>query len=293
MSLDNIGPLLRKAESLPLLDAVCPTTYNNNNNNDRNVKLNYDNMKLAVDVLSHHIGLESVQKVIVSYPSVLLFNPNTQIIPVAQYLSRSVGLYEEEIAKVIESYPLLLSAEVADIQNVIDYLISIDVSHDGIVKIFRAFPSLFLLDVRNTIVPVVRYLRSIGIENIARFITRLPPVLGYSVERELVPKWNYLTSACEFAEFEIQRFPAYFSYPLDKVIMTRYDYLDHKGIAYKSISVDTILRFGDVDFATVVAGDRDSGRNFSQFKNARRRSMTNRHHSSATTSAVTNINKQL
>jgi hypothetical protein len=89
-------------------------------------------------------------------------------------------------------------------------------------------------------------------------ISRLPPVLGYSVEKDLVPKWEYLRSVCQFASFEIGRFPAYFSYPLERIIKSRYEYLrDIKRFPVQLLPIDEILRFGDDDFAITVAKDND------------------------------------
>lgn len=95
---------------------------------------------------------------------------------------------------------------------------------------------------------------------------RLPPVLGYSVEKDLKPKWNFLKEVCQFDYFEVVRFPAYFSYPLERVIKMRYSYLrDCKGIPIQLARVDDVLRFGDLDFATEIALDDDNGVAFSKF----------------------------
>lgn len=94
--------------------------------------------------------------------------------------------------------------------------------------------------------------------------SRLPAVLGYSVENDLKPKWGYLTQVCGFDYFEVVRFPAYFSYPLDR-ITSRYEYLGSKRIPLRLVSVDTVLRYGDNDFATLVAGDKDKGKCFKEF----------------------------
>jgi len=104
------------------------------------------------------------------------------------------------------------------------------------------------------------------------FIRRLPPVLGYSVERELKPKWEYLQKVCDFNTFEVVRFPAYFSYPLERVIKSRYEYLrDEKGLPLQLFGVDDVLRSGDIDFATRVAGDKDKGAAYSKFVNERKK----------------------
>ena len=99
---------------------------------------------------------------------------------------------------------------------------------------------------------------------------RLPPILGYSVEDELVPKWEYLCKVCTQATFELSTFPAYFSYPLDRVIKTRYEYLlKEKRIPTQFLALDVVLRYGDRDFAIQVARDTDGGASFLQFAERR------------------------
>ena len=84
------------------------------------------------------------------------------------------------------------------------------------------------------------------------------------MEDDLKPKWEYLTRVCGFDYFEVVRFPAYFSYPLD-CIKTKYEYLGSKGIPLRLVQVDRVLRFGDDDFATSVAGDKDYGKSFKEY----------------------------
>jgi hypothetical protein len=95
------------------------------------------------------------------------------------------------------------------------------------------------------------------------------------VEKELKPKWEYLSQVCKFDYFEVVRFPAYFSYPLERVIKTRYEYLrDIKKAPISLVSVDDVLRFGDVDFAVSVAGDKDGGEEFLRYAKQRKESLS-------------------
>ena len=114
--------------------------------------------------------------------------------------------------------------------------------------------------------PVVDFLRNtVGIANVGRFITRLPPVLGYSVEKELQPKYQFLSSVVTDPRFEASKFPAFFSYPLGRG-KVRFAYLQTvKGVPTALISLDKVLRYGDRDFATRVAGDRDHGTAYEEF----------------------------
>ena len=100
-------------------------------------------------------------------------------------------------------------------------------------------------------------------------LSRLPPILGYSVQDDLIPKWDFLSQVCQYGQFEVIRFPAYFSYPLERT-RSRYEYLqDIKGVPVKLLSLDDVVRFGDEDFARTVAGDIDRGKAFAAYAKAR------------------------
>ena len=77
-------------------------------------------------------------------------------------------------------------------------------------RVCRAFPSLLGVDVQKQR-KVVAFLREIGVVNVARFATRLPPVLAYDVDADLRPKMAHL-AASALSVYDVVRFPAYFSY---------------------------------------------------------------------------------
>ena len=63
------------------------------------------------------------------------------------------------------------------------------------------------------------------------------------------------------------RFPAYFSYPFERVISSRFEYLIANNIPPKAIGLDRILRFGDEDFIKIITKDEkmiDDYRNYVQ-----------------------------
>ena len=91
------------------------------------------------------------------------------------------------------------------------------------------------------------------------------------MEGELRPKWEFLTSVSLYPAFELSAFPAYFSYPLDRVIKTRYEYLQFvKKTPTQLLALDLVLRYGDKDFSERVAKDTDRGASFAKFSKLRR-----------------------
>ena len=291
MALSNIGPLIRRADRQELLDAVTPVPRLQKPVNSDNVseeqaidqkvesaiygrscqirrdQVNevYKNMTKTAWILRNEIGAEDLGKLVAAYPSVLLLDAETQIFPSTNYLMEELGIMEGDLVSVLQLYPALLGKDVYEMQKVVEFLEALDIGMNNLPIMFRAFPALLTLDVDKDMMPVVEYLQSIGISNIGRrFIVRLPPVLGYSVKNKLEPKWQFLSRVCMYANFELTRFPAYFSYPFERVIKTRYEYLAAKGSPTDIISVDTVLRFGDQNFAIKVARE-DEGKRFAAF----------------------------
>jgi hypothetical protein len=323
--LNSIGPILRSKQSAEMLNAVAPLkrtiSLGENANNDPNMmdernnmtSLNveeeeelqgylrvdttlrqqkidesYRSMEAVADVLRRSAGIRDFRKILSSYPDAFFLNV-TNIHHVSSYLREDVGMTKDDVAKAIQNVPSLLKQDVSRIKDVVEFLRSIEVDEEALPSIFRSFPATLLLDIEKDMVPVVDFIRGIGVRNIGRFVTRLPPVLGYSVEKDLQPKWDFLAEVCQFDYFEVARFPAYFSYPLDRVIKMRYEYLrDCKKIPIQLARVDDVLRFGDREFATEIALDDDNGAAFAKFVEERdcsfesslrnRRKQKRRHH---------------
>jgi hypothetical protein len=306
--LNAIGPILRQKQSTNLLNSVAPlkqhrptvvTTMdvqdniileeleiieeylessdnNNNTNTIRSCRIedNYRTMENVADALRRSAGIRDYSKLLSSHPDVFFVNVDN-IYTITSFLRHDVGMTKDDVAKVIQTFPTILveQNDVSLMKDVVTYLrLVVEIDDDDLPSILRSFPATLLLDVDTNMIPVVSFLRDIGVRNIGRFITRIPPILGYSVETDLRPKWNFLREVCQFDYFEVVRFPAYFSYPLDRVIKMRYEYLrDCKGIPIQLARVDDVLRFGDRDFAIEIALDNDDGIAFAKFVNERSR----------------------
>jgi len=283
MPVDRIGPFLRRSECTTLLDRVAPLPRllskkfvnidqvrkekddvqpmleillnSGDDGMEDKILKTYKKMSDTAVFLREEVGIDDMGKVMSTYPDILMMDVERRIIPFFDFICDDLGIDEDDVPRIIESYPTLLMTDLREMKMIINYLVLLGVSVDMFPGIFRAFPSILTLDIETNLKPVVAFLQSIGVTNIGRFITRLPPVLGYSVENELKPKWEFLKKVCQYSSFEVRRFPAYFSYPLDRVIMGRYAYLHEKGIPARLLPVDDILRFGDADFARSVAKD--------------------------------------
>jgi len=240
------------------------------------IERTYAGMTQTAGILRAQIGTQDLSKVVAAYPNVLLLDAEKQILPVARYLMGGLGIWQNDLSGVLQLYPTLLGTKIEDLERVVSYVLTLGVDEDDLAGIFRAFPGLFALPIED-MEAVVDYLRSIDVLDVGAFVTKLPPVLGYSVEEELKPKWEFLKTVCLQPEFELKEFPAYFSYPFRRVINARFSYLAYKGISIRFVSmrIDTVLRFGDIDFAKKIALDDDEGQAFFSFSSQRGRRKAN------------------
>lgn len=203
------------------------------------------------------LQVRRIETVIRAYPQVLLTDVKTELLPRIEFLMKYLNLSLADASSVIGAFPLVLGLDVETrMRPAVMYLSNdrLGIAPESVSKIFRSFPSLLGLDTVEHFDVSVSFLQEIGVENIGRFVLRLPPVLGYDVEINLRPKWEYLTDTLGLSTYDITRFPAYFSYPLDKVIMPRASYLSDRCNRKASIwGLNTILTLSDDAFAEKVA----------------------------------------
>ena len=193
---ENVGALIRKPACADLLDAVAPVEPLNRmeisefladldpisllaNSDDRaqaqallqrqRVDDAYRTMTETAATLCHNVGVQNLASMIAASPGVLLLDMS-QFTSVVDFLA-DVGVDEEDVPIIMQSYPALIEADLANLEQTVAYLRSLGVQDDSLGGIFRAFPSLLLLDVEIDMMPVVSFLKEIGVVNIGRFIT--------------------------------------------------------------------------------------------------------------------------
>lgn len=193
---ENVGALIRKPACADLLDAVAPVEPLNRmetseimadldpisllaNNEDRaqaqalsrrqRVDDAYRTMTDTAATLCRNVGVQNLASMIAASPGVLLLNMS-QFTSVVDFLT-DVGVDEDDVPIIMQSYPALIEADLAKLEQTVAYLKALGVKEDSLGGIFRAFPSLLLLDVEKDMMPVVSFLKEIGVVNIGRFIT--------------------------------------------------------------------------------------------------------------------------
>ena len=115
--------------------------------------------------------MDDVAKVVTAFPDVLLLDTPTQIAPVVRFLRDEICLDDDDIPKVLQAFPAMLSAGVEQMRKRAIFLTSLDINPDNLSKIVRAFPSILFLDVSTQMIPVIQFLVEIGVVNLGRFVT--------------------------------------------------------------------------------------------------------------------------
>lgn len=190
MKVKSIGPLLRRKECGELLDMVAPVPRIDPDRNVtmierissevwsqhaelRRYQINevYRNMSKTAWTLRNEIGTADLGKVVAAYPSVLLLDAEEQILPTAAYLMNELGIYEDDLPRVLQLYPALLGRDRKEMERTVKFLKDLGVEEEILPNIFRAFPVLLTMDIDTTMQPVVEFLTEIGIANIGRVVT--------------------------------------------------------------------------------------------------------------------------
>jgi mTERF. len=193
MPINSIGPFIRRTECASVLDLVAPlprydmklldaTSYeidlsedNVMSKVDRNsleniITKRYHAMFQTAEFLRKDIGIADLSKTLAAFPQILTMNKDT-VIHVVDFFRDELDLCDEDVAKIIESYPTILHTEISQMRSVIDYMRSIEVADDVLGSIFRAFPALLSLNPESSMKDVVKFLEEIGVTNVGRFVT--------------------------------------------------------------------------------------------------------------------------
>lgn len=114
--------------------------------------------------------------------------------PLIQYLS-SLGLNECHFARIYNRHKPTLRTKVSSAQERLDFLQSVGVKTEDLVKIILKQPQILGYTIENNIKPHIDFLRGLGVPDsrLGQIITANPSFFSYSLELSLKPKVRFLT----------------------------------------------------------------------------------------------------
>lgn len=200
MPLSQIGPFIRRSECSKILDLVAPLPPSRgnlfddetsildeenldmlppqqiiedgiDNATETEISKRYKNMFDTALFLRQEVGVENLGKIISAFPDIFTLDTYKQVIPVIDFLSEDLDYDKEDIAKILQTYPMLLGTNVDQMHSVVKYFLTLEVEEEIIPNIFRAFPSLLSQVDETKMNDVVEFLKKIGVSNIGRFVT--------------------------------------------------------------------------------------------------------------------------
>lgn len=177
-----------------------------------------------------------------------LFSPNfdpAHIEPVFKFLATDLSASPEESCRLILRFPAILFSDVDYcLRPTLHYLRELGVEGLNSATNLNAH----LLNTRvEKLRAKMRFLRSIGLSyhESSRVCARLPAIFGYSIHYNLRPKYEYLIWEMERSLEELNKFPQYFAFSLEKRIRPRHIHLKQRNV---QIPLNRMLLWGDQRF---------------------------------------------
>ena len=203
--------------------------------------------------LREFIGSRGIKKMVRNTPH--LFGADLDAMDeVLHVLANEVGLDETGIAAVFQACPQLLAVSTEDvILPALYFLKSLSIKENEIAKIVRAFPAILLLDVENEMRRVVEFFKDRGVKYVGHIVSHLPPILSYDLKLDIEPKLEYLEKILNLAIFDVLRFPAYFSYSLEDIIIPRTTFLKSLGVPVTASRLVPTVAYSEQEFCEKVA----------------------------------------
>ncbi|KAM7253473.1 hypothetical protein ACFE04_021627 [Oxalis oulophora] len=180
-----------------------------------------------------------------------LFTTNvdlSEISPVFDFLTSELHASTEQSSGLIVNCPNILFSDVDYcLRPTLNYLTTLGLSLEKL-----SAPSKINAHLLNTRVEKlrrhVRFLKKIGLshEEAKVICVRLPAVFGYSIDNNLLPKFEFLVYEMERSLEELKGFPQYFGFSLRKRIAPRHFHLKERNV--NKIKLNRMLLWSDNKF---------------------------------------------
>ncbi|KAF9617541.1 hypothetical protein IFM89_037353 [Coptis chinensis] len=209
-------------------------------------------MKTMVEHLGE-LGIKSKKlgQVLAQSPQLLLRRPH-EVVQVVSFMEE-LGFDKESIGRTVIRCPEIFAASIENtLKKKLKFLVDIGISEVHLPRVIRKYPDILVSDIK-TILPRIEYLMNTGLskKEVACMVCRFSPLLGYSIDKVLQPKLEFLVNTMEKPVRDVLDYPRYFSYSLDKKIKPRFWVLKGRNV---DCSLKDMLGKNDEDFAADYMG---------------------------------------
>ncbi|MQM06855.1 hypothetical protein Taro_039686 [Colocasia esculenta] len=175
-------------------------------------------------LLSKGIHHKDMARIFGMCPGALTADIHADLAPVFRFLARDLGVPAANFRRVVNKCPRLLVCSARDqLRPALLFLQRLGLRDTA--ALAYQDPVLLASSVERTLLPKVEYLAlelGLGRRGAAAMVGRCPALLTFSVENNFRPKYTYLVGEMGRGPQEVQDFPQYFAFSLEKRIKPRH-----------------------------------------------------------------------
>ncbi|KAK1316567.1 hypothetical protein QJS10_CPA05g02457 [Acorus calamus] len=182
-----------------------------------------DRMKSMIEQFGE-LGVKNKKlgRVIASSPQLLLKKP-VEFMEVVLFMEE-LGLDKGTVGRILCRCPEIFTASIENtLQEKVKFLMDLGISRDHLPRIIRKYPEFLVCDSNITLPSRMNYLRKLGLSKkiLRSMVFRFSPLLGYSIDKVIQPKLEFLLYTMKQPLAKVVEYPRYFSYSLEKRIKPR------------------------------------------------------------------------
>lgn len=181
------------------------------------------------------------------HPILLTCTPESDLLPVACFLSNVVGISRlDDLRRAVVRCPRILVTDVdSQLKPTLYFLRRI--GFIGAHEINTQTSLLLVSSVETTLIPKLDYFQSLGFsyKEAVKLVLRSPRLFTHSIENNFKPKVEFLVREMGRDVRDIEDFPQYFSFSLEKKIKPRHQALVEHGL---NMTLSEMLKISDGEF---------------------------------------------
>ena len=189
-------------------------------------------------------------KLLKSFPFIMDYNLEDHMLPIARYFLTELEFSPMELRKILLKFPRLMTHSMFKIKHVVGYFrFQLRLDAADVKRMLFQAPQIISLSTDDTLVSKVKFLRDTfcleGDDELRKVITGQPTLLLCSVEKNILPKANYLLDKFGHDTSELKQailtLPTLLAYSLDSRIKPRMESILDLNLEPAKITIGIVM----------------------------------------------------
>jgi mTERF domain-containing protein len=189
-------------------------------------------------------------KLLKSFPFIMDYNLEDHMLPIARYFLTELEFSPMELRKILLKFPRLMTHSMFKIKHVVGYFrFQLRLDAADVKRMLFQAPQIISLSTDDTLVSKVKFLRDTfgldGDDELRKVITGQPTLLLCSMEKNILPKANYLLDKFGHDSSELKQailtLPTLLAYSLDSRIKPRMESILDLNIEPAKITIGIVM----------------------------------------------------